>query len=118
MRPTTVAPRPPRRVAPAPPPTSPAPEVVLRTSVTPFHWDQVVSSDFFAYRDNLRAVGCPDRTLRDILLSEVNRTYAARADDLIRPIASRFWDVLAEMVHDEKAMEGKYRMIERYRGTG
>ena len=49
--------------------------------VTPskgFHWSQVESSDFRQYMANLREIGCPEETIRDLVLAEVNKLYAPK----------------------------------------
>src|SRR5262245_11074916 len=35
-------------------------------------WSQIASDDLKIYRDNLRAIGCPALTVRDIILGEIN----------------------------------------------
>jgi hypothetical protein len=54
----------------------------VRTNVVVRHenftWDQVDSTNYVLFVKNLRAVGCPEQTIRDIILSEVNRIYAHR----------------------------------------
>ncbi len=41
-----------------------------------FHWSQLESTNFLTYVANLRAVGCPEQTLRDIIGAEVQALYA------------------------------------------
>ncbi len=43
-----------------------------------FHWRQVESTNYEDYVSNLRAIGCPDKTLCDIVVADVDRHYAAR----------------------------------------
>src|SRR5665213_2491138 len=50
--------------------------VILRTNT--FNWSQIESADYRQYIANLRAIGCPEITLRDIILTDVMRLYAAR----------------------------------------
>jgi hypothetical protein len=66
-----------------PPPASPdfnGP--VLKTNVVVRHenftWDQISSTNYVEFIKNLRAVGCPDRTISDIVSAEINRLYARR----------------------------------------
>src|SRR5437868_620849 len=40
-----------------------------------FHWSLVESRDYRFYIANLRAIGCPEETIRDIIIAEVNRLY-------------------------------------------
>src|SRR5207244_2483089 len=55
--------------------------VSLLTS-QPFHWSQVESTDYKQYIMNLRAVGCPESTIRDIILADINKLYAPREEPL------------------------------------
>jgi len=61
-------------VAPAGrPPPSPA-----------FRWSQVESSDYPTYIGNLRAIGCPEETIRDIIKADVAALYASKRRQLER----------------------------------
>jgi len=62
--------------AEAPPTRPPAPAVVVRTNA--FNWSQLESTDYRRYIANLRAVGCPESTIKDIILTDVMRLYAQR----------------------------------------
>ena len=43
-----------------------------------FKWDDVESDDYPIYIANLREIGCPESTIRDIIAAEVNQLYAKR----------------------------------------
>ena len=43
-----------------------------------FNWSQVESTDFKTYMQNLRAIGCPEETIRDLIVAEVNKLFAPR----------------------------------------
>jgi hypothetical protein len=43
-----------------------------------FTWEQVESTNYVVFIKNLRAVGCPEQTIRDIIMSEVDRMYGRR----------------------------------------
>jgi hypothetical protein len=47
-----------------------------------FHWSQIESEDYRKYIANLRAVGCPENTIKDIILTDVMKLYAARRGQL------------------------------------
>lgn len=50
-----------------------------RTPVEPpFRWSQVESPDYREYVANLRAVGCPEPVIRDIVCADLRQLYAAR----------------------------------------
>lgn len=42
-----------------------------------FHWRQLESTNHDEFVANLRAVGCPERTIRDIIVADVWQTFAA-----------------------------------------
>jgi hypothetical protein len=43
-----------------------------------FHWSQIESTDFKQYMANLRTIGCPEETIRDLIIAEVNKMFAPR----------------------------------------
>ncbi len=45
------------------------------TIVRTFNWESVESADYRQYIANLRSVGCPDKTIRDIILADVTELY-------------------------------------------
>jgi hypothetical protein len=58
--------------ASAPPP----PSLVYQTN--DFQWSQLESTNYQDYIANLRRVGCPEGTIKDIILTDVMRLYAQR----------------------------------------
>ncbi len=113
-----------RRLAPAPPGTT-APEVsgeksaskitpvapaepapVLTNEITaPFSWGTVESTDYLEYRDHLRAIGCPEQRIRDILIADVDALFAGRARDYVAPLQSRFWEIASKPREAEKVFK-------------
>ncbi|HTA30889.1 MAG TPA: hypothetical protein VK731_10400 [Candidatus Cybelea sp.] len=65
--------------APVPPPLD---NVVVKTNVMVRHqnftWEMLQSTNYPILIGNLRAIGCPEQTIRDIVTSEVNRLYSKR----------------------------------------
>jgi LysM domain-containing protein len=60
------------------------PNVVLRRQF--FSWQEVESPDYPTYIANLRNIGCPEQTIRDIIIADVNGLYARkRALELVTP---------------------------------
>ena len=47
-----------------------------------FSWRQVESEDYKKYIANLRALGCPEQTIRDIILADINKLYFPRENPL------------------------------------
>jgi hypothetical protein len=63
---------------------------VIRTNVEVRHqflsWSHVESADYATYIANLRNIGCPEQTIRDIIIADVNTLYARRrATEIISP---------------------------------
>jgi hypothetical protein len=57
--------------------------VVMRQ---PFTWSEIESEDYPTYISNLRDISCPESTIRDIILAEVNHLFARRrAVEVITP---------------------------------
>src|SRR5882672_2774873 len=49
-----------------------------------FTWREVESADYPEYVANLRDIGCPEQTIRDIIIADVNALYARkRATELV-----------------------------------
>ena len=49
----------------------------------PFHWRNVETLDYQEYLANLRAIGCPEQTIRDIVIADVSKLFAVRRAELI-----------------------------------
>jgi hypothetical protein len=43
-----------------------------------FRWTSVESDDYRQYIANLREIGCPEETIRDIIIADVNKLFAGR----------------------------------------
>ena len=54
----------------------------------PFNWSQVESSDYNAYIANMRSIGCPEQTIRDIVTADVDSLYASRRQPLEHKMAA------------------------------
>lgn len=49
-------------------------------------WSHVESTDYPTYIINLRSIGCPEQTIRDIIIADVNALYAKRrATEILTP---------------------------------
>jgi hypothetical protein len=53
--------------------------VTVTKSAVPFDWRAVESADYKQYVANLRAIGCPEKTLRDIIMADVTDLFQQRA---------------------------------------
>ncbi len=58
--------------------------VVLRRQL--FSWHELESTDYPTFIANLRDVACPEQTIRDIIIADVNTLYAKRrANEVVSP---------------------------------
>ena len=63
--------------------SNPAPAVTATAVESKtFDWSQVESADYRTYIANLRGIGCPERTIRDIITADVDSMYAERREKL------------------------------------
>jgi len=53
-------------------------EASLPASAAGFDWAAVRSSDYAVYAQNLRALGCPEESIIDLIVGDVSATYAAK----------------------------------------
>jgi hypothetical protein len=51
------------------------PEIILPEG---FSWDSIESRDYKQYIANLRAIECPEATIRDIIVADINKLYEPR----------------------------------------
>src|SRR4051812_19467484 len=61
---------------------TPAHNLIVKTNVVLrrqfFSWGEVESADYPTYISNLRSIDCPEQTIRDIIIADVNTLYAKR----------------------------------------
>ena len=80
-RPPAAAPAPRAALTEAPnpiadaPASAPAPQLVLTER---FDWRQVEAPDYPTYIANLRAIKCPEQTVRDIIMADVANVFALK----------------------------------------
>jgi hypothetical protein len=53
--------------------------VTILGRAEPFNWRTVESDDYRQYVANLRAIGCPEKTIRDIIMADVTELFRERA---------------------------------------
>ncbi len=96
--------------------------VVMRRLL--FSWQQVESPDYATYITNLRQIGCPEQTIRDIIIADVNQLFSRRrATELITP-EQQWWrsepDTNVVRAAAEKAREleeERHTLLTRLLGT-
>lgn len=82
-----------------------------------WNWSQLDVLHWPAYRDGLRAIGCPESRVHEILDPLVYRQFAAQAHDAAMPFSLRFWETILgtgslsknEFEKTSQKIEGAYR---------
>lgn len=90
--------------------------VEKRVAVTnQFDWHNVESTDYRAYIANLRAVGCPEETVRDIIIADIDKLFAARLRSSLPQPSQHYWQPSPIESSDEalRAAEKQRRQLER-----
>ena len=60
-----------------------------------FHWSMIESRDYPAYIANLRAIGCPEPTIRDIIYADVSELFVRKRQASLESMERQFWDLMA-----------------------
>lgn len=87
--------------SPAVSPASAASDLT-RFSIAAVDWSQFSTGDWFRYRDELLACGCPRATVRHILVPLVNRQFAGRFRTWTADLSARFWTVFCPPARQRK----------------
>src|SRR5687767_9496416 len=61
----------------------------VTTDVVKVDWRMVESENYKQYIANLRAIGCPEETIRDIIIADVNKLFESRSKEMF-PATNRF----------------------------
>lgn len=85
---------------------------------TQFEWRSLESADYRTYIANLRAIGCPEETIQDIIVADVNKLFAARHKQLTTAGSQPYWqprDAIPLPVRVER--ENQLRALEHEKHT-
>ena len=94
--------------------TRPSPTLrVVKTNIlesNPFHWSQIEADDYKAYIERLRGIGCPEQTIRDLIIADIDKIFAERLH-AINPAAReiKYWQP------EDKGLETSDAFRERQR---
>jgi hypothetical protein len=84
---------------------------VIHYSTNPFRWSQIESTNYDEFVSRLRAIGCPEKTLRDIVLAEVEKSYYERR----RGLRSNqpFWRAGNRRREEGRSWKQQFEMLEK-----
>lgn len=71
--------------------SSGAPKTNYLVRRLPFTWRQLESQDYGVYIANLRDIGCPEQTIRDIIIADVDALYARRRATELLTSEQQWW---------------------------
>lgn len=89
--------------------SSPAAVLEQPTRASQFRWNQIESSDYHLYVANLRSIGCPEQTIRDIISADVDTLYALRREQLEQQMSSQGKTLLERS--QMRSIEGQLRSL-------
>lgn len=75
--------------SPPPGPTQVRTNVIVRRQF--FSWEELESNDYPTYIANLRDIGCPEQTIRDIIIADVNALYARKRSTEVLTPEQQWW---------------------------
>ena len=78
-----------------------------------FDWRQVESEDYRKYIANLRGINCPEETIRDIIIADVNKLFAARRTQIeVAPKEFKYWQADETRQWDDPVLRERQRKIQ------
>jgi len=78
-------------------------QIVVNGVTNDFRWSSVESDDYRHYIANLREIGCPEETIRDIIMADVNKLYAGRLAALYpSPQDFKWWQTTDDRANREQ----------------
>src|SRR5438093_1592791 len=92
------------------PVVSNAPTVIMLTNQ--FHWREVESADYHTYIANLRNIGCPEATIRDIILTDVMKLFAERRGQFYQNGREfKFWETSEKRALNARQLEEREKQL-------
>ncbi len=93
--------------------TRQAPPPGVAEVAAPFHWAQVESADYKVFIANLRGIGCPEATVRDIVIADIDGLFAGRVKAQVDGVTGRFWHLVSRHDEFEKLVTEKHKELQK-----
>ncbi len=80
-------------------------------------WSDIESDDYQTYIQNLRSIGCPEPTIRDIIVADVDELYARRRAKEVPSVNQQWWrsdpdmDILQSAADKLQALDKERRAL-------
>jgi hypothetical protein len=69
-----------------------------------FRWTQLESEDYRTYIGRLRTIGCPEQTIRDIIIADIDKLLAPRVQSAsLQPRDLKYWEPIEQQTWDDPA---------------
>jgi hypothetical protein len=68
-----------------------APEPGFTKAAPPFRWSDLESTTYLDYIARLRAIGCPEPMIQDLIAADITQLYAERARAIWSPHKQEYW---------------------------
>jgi hypothetical protein len=92
-------------------PPSP-PQIIIQTNQ--FHWRQLESTNYRTYVANLRGVGCPESTIKDIILTDIMKLFAARRGQFYQNGREfKFWETSEKRALNARQLEEREKQLSK-----
>ena len=97
--------------------TTPRPRATPGTEPTiipaQLDWRELESEDYRKYISNLRAINCPEETIRDIIIADVNKLFGSRRSQIeVTPKEYKFWQAEEMRQWDDPVLRDRQRKIQ------
>ena len=78
--------------------------------VVPLDWRQVESPDYKQYIANLRTIGCPEKTIKEIIVADVNDLFSSRMASVTKTNQYQYWrkEPVSRSEEQERQLGGLY----------
>jgi hypothetical protein len=89
------------------------PQFVATHQASPFDWRQVESPDYKEYIANLRAIGCPEKTIKEIVTADVKDLFSARRAAITQTNHYEYWQATPVNLSEEQRKQLQELSIEQ-----
>ncbi|HKQ40819.1 MAG TPA: hypothetical protein VJ063_22315, partial [Verrucomicrobiae bacterium] len=100
-----------------PPAIEHAPEPQVVTVTNQVTWDQLESEDYKTYIERLRSINCPEQTIRDIIIADLDKLLAPQFHAIYgRKPEVKYWESEEEELannHDHREWARKERELDK-----
>jgi hypothetical protein len=90
------------------------PPALVPVAAKPFCWSQLDAKDYHVFVKNLRATGCPEQTLRAIVVADVDTIFRQRSDELekkLDDLGQGSWSVQLGSYNEQQALKAEIQEL-------